>query len=92
MKSNEKIDSSAVGLDVGTSRIVAARRQSRNSDMRSSSTPSSTFVFEDDGKRPAEGACAARVEGSQIVVHGNEAKDSPTCCASKPGAPWTKGF
>ncbi len=75
MKSNETANTSAIGLDVGTSRIVAARQSDQQIRYE---TQLNAFVAIPYSKMTqnvlAKEGVPHCVEGDQIIVHGNESE------------------
>ncbi len=75
MKSNEKNNGSALGLDVGTSRICLAQRNGEEFQYRTQLNAFVTLPFSriTESVLKKEGVPHA-VSGSEIVVHGNESE------------------
>jgi hypothetical protein len=75
MKSNEKNNGSALGLDVGTSRICVAQRGGEDTQYRTQLNAFVTLPYSriTESVLKKEGI-PHNVNGSEIVVHGNEAE------------------
>lgn len=93
MKSNEKNRSSAIGLDVGTSRIVAARQVEQGFQYLEQLNAFVSIPY----SKLTEAALQKEdvphtVEGAQIVVHGNEAQKFADLLRVETRRPMDRGF
>jgi hypothetical protein len=93
MKSNEKNNSSAIGLDVGTSRIVAARQAEQGFQFQEQlnafvSIPYSKMTESVLQKE----AIPHSVDGTQIIVHGNESQRFADLLRMETRRPMDRGF
>jgi hypothetical protein len=93
MEMNEKNNSSAIGLDVGTSRIVVARKAEKDFQYQEQLNAFVSIPF----SRITEGALQKEdvphvVDGSRLVVHGNESERFADLLRMDTRRPMDKGF
>ena len=89
---NDKANNSAVGLDVGTSRICLAQRVGEEFQYRNSAECFRHHsVFANDGERTRRRRrCRTPSADPRSWCTATNRTVSPTCSTSRPGAPWTK--
>jgi hypothetical protein len=93
MKSNDKNGSSAIGLDVGTSRIVAARLAEQEFQYLEELNAFVNIPYAKITETVLKKESVPHVvEGAQIVVHGNESDKFADLLRIEPRRPMDKGF
>lgn len=93
MKSNERNNSSAIGLDVGTSRIVTARQgeQAFQFQAQLNAFVSIPYLKMTENVLQKENVPHV-VDGTQIIVHGNESEALANFLQVETRHPMSKGF
>jgi hypothetical protein len=93
MKSNERNNSSAIGLDVGTSRIVVARKTEQEFQYQAqlNAFVSVPYLKMTESALQKENVPHV-VDGTQIIVHGNESEALADLMRLETRHPMDKGF
>lgn len=93
MKSNEKNGANAIGLDVGTSRVVVARQSEQGYQFQSqlNAFVSIPYLKMTESVLQKENVPHV-VDGTQIVVHGNESEALANFLQVETRHPMDKGF
>ena len=93
MTQTEKNDASPVGLDIGTSRIVVARKPDKEFQYESQLNAFVNIPFSKVTESVLQGEkIPHRVEGSEIVVHGDEAERFADLLKTETRRPMIHGF
>jgi hypothetical protein len=93
MKSNERNNSSAIGLDVGTSRIVVARQAEQGFQFQAQLNAFVSIPYLKMTETVLEKENVPHVvDGSQILVHGNESEALANFLQVETRHPMDKGF
>lgn len=93
MKPNEKNGSMAVGLDVGTSRVVVARHADQGFQYQSQLNAFVSIPFQKMTENVLKKENVPHVvDGSQLIVHGNESEALANFLQVETRHPMDKGF